>query len=34
MKLQKPLLKRASFFALLLILSPWKTIFAAEGYGI
>ena len=34
MKLQTPLLKRASFFVLLLILSPLKTIFAAEGYGI
>ena len=34
MKLHMPLLKRISFFVLLLILSPWKTIFAAEGYGI
>ena len=34
MKLFTPLFKRASFFIFLLIISPWSTILAAEGYGI
>ena len=34
MKLILPLFKRASWFLLPLLLSPWSSIFAAEGFGI